>query len=210
LRCLNAAVERFVALAFLNAGGQSIPYFSDCIENGLFISGKILFLPCGLHADVVSYSSPVEYRPGNFWPEAVGFVRSFEEAARNMGRDVMERIGEGVQEQRYMEDKRKVNEKMDEEARKTKKKGQQAILRDTFEELAKMGTSTSRSTGQKYPSAASTASSSTSGWISSSKRVPRIRPGMDTCEKAEGLWGPQRLEPDVHALVAAADVRIIN
>jgi DNA replicative helicase MCM subunit Mcm2 (Cdc46/Mcm family) len=38
-----------------------------------------------------------------------------------------------------MEDKRKVNEKMDEEARKTKKKGQQAILKDTFEELAEKG-----------------------------------------------------------------------
>lgn len=68
-----------------------------------------------------------------------GDTAAFEEALPGIGRDVMERIGEDVQEQRYMEDKRKVNEKMDEEARKTKKKGQQAILRDTFEELAENG-----------------------------------------------------------------------
>lgn len=68
-----------------------------------------------------------------------GDTAAFEEAARHMGRDIMERIGDDVQEQRYMEDKRKVNEKMDEEARKTKKKGQQAILKDTFEELAGKG-----------------------------------------------------------------------
>ncbi len=68
-----------------------------------------------------------------------GDTAAFEEAVRHMGRDVMERIGEDVQEQRYLEDEQKVNEKMDEEARRTKKKGQQAILRDTFEELAEKG-----------------------------------------------------------------------
>ena len=62
-----------------------------------------------------------------------GDSAAFEEVAKNLDRDVMERIGEEVQEQRFMEDKRMVNEKMDEEARKTKKKGQQAILRDSFE-----------------------------------------------------------------------------
>lgn len=64
---------------------------------------------------------------------------AFREALPGMGRDVMERIGEDLQEQRYLEDKRRVNEKMDEEARRTKKKGQQAILRDAFEELAGAG-----------------------------------------------------------------------
>jgi hypothetical protein len=68
-----------------------------------------------------------------------GDPAAFEEAAPRMNRDVMERIGEDIQQQRFMEDKRKVNEKMDEEARKTKKKGQQAILRDTFDELAENG-----------------------------------------------------------------------
>jgi hypothetical protein len=38
-----------------------------------------------------------------------------------------------------MEDKRKVNEKMDEEARKTRKKGQQAVLREAFDELSEKG-----------------------------------------------------------------------
>jgi len=68
-----------------------------------------------------------------------GDEAAFEEAARNMDRDVMERIGEDIQEQRYLEDQKKVNEKMAVEARKTKTKGQQAILRDTFEELAENG-----------------------------------------------------------------------
>lgn len=68
-----------------------------------------------------------------------GDSAAFEEAAQHMGRDVMERIGEDVQEQRYLDDKRKVNEKMEDEARKTKKKGRQAILRDSFEELAEKG-----------------------------------------------------------------------
>ncbi len=68
-----------------------------------------------------------------------GDLAAFEEVSKNLDRDVMERIGEEVQEQRFMEDKRIVNEKMDEEARKTKKKGQQAILRDSFEELSENG-----------------------------------------------------------------------
>jgi DNA replicative helicase MCM subunit Mcm2 (Cdc46/Mcm family) len=76
---------------------------------------------------------------GSMVAKISGDTAAFEEAVSRMDRDVMERIGEDIQEQRYMEDKRKVNEKMDEEARKTKKKGQQAILRDTFEELAEKG-----------------------------------------------------------------------
>jgi len=68
-----------------------------------------------------------------------GDSAAFEEAARHLNKDVMERIGEDVQEQRYQEDKRRVNEKMEEAALKTKKKGQQAILRETFEELAEKG-----------------------------------------------------------------------
>lgn len=68
-----------------------------------------------------------------------GDSASFEEAARSLGGDVMKRIGEDVQEQRYMEDKRKVNERMDIEAKKTKTKGQQAILVEAFDELAIKG-----------------------------------------------------------------------
>jgi|GEM_PF-1621404 len=68
-----------------------------------------------------------------------GDMAAFEEASKNLDRDVMVRIGDDVQEQRFMDDKRLVNEKMDEAARKTKKKGQQAILRDSFEELSENG-----------------------------------------------------------------------
>jgi hypothetical protein len=68
-----------------------------------------------------------------------GDTAAFEEAAKNMDRDVMEHIGGEVQNQRFIEDKRLVNEKMEEEARKTKKKGQQAVLRDAFEELSESG-----------------------------------------------------------------------
>jgi hypothetical protein len=68
-----------------------------------------------------------------------GDASAFEEAAKNMNRDVMERIGEDVQNERFTEDKRRVNEKMEEEARKTKKKGQQAVLRDAFDDLSEKG-----------------------------------------------------------------------
>lgn len=68
-----------------------------------------------------------------------GDSAAFEEAAPHLGRDVMERIGEDIQEQRFMEDKRKVNEKMEDEARQTRKKGQQAILREAFDELSERG-----------------------------------------------------------------------
>lgn len=68
-----------------------------------------------------------------------GDAAAFEEAAQSLGRDVMERIGEDVQEQRYMDDKRKVNERMESEAKKTKTKGQQAILVEAFDELASKG-----------------------------------------------------------------------
>ncbi len=68
-----------------------------------------------------------------------GDSAAFEEAAPSLGRDVMERISEDIQEKRFMEDKRRVNEKIEEEARKTRKKGQQAILRETFEELSQRG-----------------------------------------------------------------------
>ena len=68
-----------------------------------------------------------------------GDTAGFEEAAQSLGRDVMKRIGEDVQEQRYQDDKRQVNERMDADARKTKTKGQQAILVDAFDELASKG-----------------------------------------------------------------------
>ncbi|AFD01009.1 hypothetical protein Mtc_2274 [Methanocella conradii HZ254] len=68
-----------------------------------------------------------------------GDSAGFEEAAPRLGRDVMERIGERLQERRFIEDKRRVNEKMEEEARQTRKKGQQAILREAFEELSEKG-----------------------------------------------------------------------
>jgi hypothetical protein len=68
-----------------------------------------------------------------------GDSAAFEEAEPFLGRDVMERIGEDVQEKHFMEDKRRVNEKMEEEARKTRKKGQQAILREAFDELSEKG-----------------------------------------------------------------------
>ena len=68
-----------------------------------------------------------------------GDSAGFEEAAKSLGRDVMGRIGEDVQEQRYQEDKRQVNELMEADARKTKTKGQQAILVDAFDELAIKG-----------------------------------------------------------------------
>lgn len=68
-----------------------------------------------------------------------GDSAAFEEAAQHLGKDVMERIGDDVQEKQFIEDKRRVNEKMEEEARKTKKKGQQAILRDAFDELSERG-----------------------------------------------------------------------
>jgi hypothetical protein len=68
-----------------------------------------------------------------------GDSAAFEEAAQNLGRDVMERIGEDVQEQRYMDDKRKVNERMEADAKKTKTKGQQAILVEAFDELSAKG-----------------------------------------------------------------------
>jgi hypothetical protein len=68
-----------------------------------------------------------------------GDSAGFEEAASSLSRDVMTRIGEDVQEQRYMEDKRHVNERMEADAKKTKTKGQQAILVDAFDELASNG-----------------------------------------------------------------------
>jgi formate-dependent nitrite reductase cytochrome c552 subunit len=68
-----------------------------------------------------------------------GDSAAFEEAAPHLGRDVMERIGHEIQEKHFMEDKRRVNEKMEEEARQTRKKGQQAILRETFDELSEKG-----------------------------------------------------------------------
>jgi len=68
-----------------------------------------------------------------------GDSAGFEEAAKSLGRDVMGRIGEDIQEQRYQEDKRQVNERMEADARKTKTKGQQAILVDAFDELASKG-----------------------------------------------------------------------
>ena len=54
-------------------------------------------------------------------------------------RDMMERMGESIHEGRFTEDKRRVNEIMEEEARRTRKKGQQAILMETFEELSEKG-----------------------------------------------------------------------
>ncbi len=68
-----------------------------------------------------------------------GDSAAFEEAAPRLGRDVMERIGREVQEKHFMEDKRCVNEMMEEEARLTRKKGQQAILREAFDELSGKG-----------------------------------------------------------------------
>jgi hypothetical protein len=68
-----------------------------------------------------------------------GDSEAFEAAAPLLGRDVMERIGDDLQEQRFLEDRKNVNERMDEAARKTRKKGLQAILRDTFDELAEKG-----------------------------------------------------------------------
>jgi len=68
-----------------------------------------------------------------------GDSAAFAEAAPHLGRDVMERIGHEVQEKHFMEDKRRVNEKMEEEARKTRKKGQQAILLEAFDELSDRG-----------------------------------------------------------------------
>ncbi len=68
-----------------------------------------------------------------------GDSAAFEEAAPLLGRDVMGRIGEDIQERRFIEDKRKVNEKMDAEARQIRKKGQQAILREAFDELSEKG-----------------------------------------------------------------------
>lgn len=76
---------------------------------------------------------------GSIIASMAGDSEAFEEAAKSLGRDVMEHIGEGIQEQRFMEDKRKVNEKMNEEARKTKKKGQQAILIEAFDKLSENG-----------------------------------------------------------------------
>jgi hypothetical protein len=68
-----------------------------------------------------------------------GDAAAFEEAMPGIDRDVMERMGEDLREKRYMEDKRRVNEKMEEEARQTRKKGQQAILREAFDELSERG-----------------------------------------------------------------------
>ncbi len=68
-----------------------------------------------------------------------GDQAAFEAAAPFLKRDVMERIGEDIQEKRFMEDKAEVNRIMGDEARKTRKKGQQAVLRDTFDDLAAEG-----------------------------------------------------------------------
>jgi len=68
-----------------------------------------------------------------------GDSAAFEEAAPRLGRDVMERIGHEIQEKHFTEARRRVNEKMDEEARQTRKKGQQAVLRDAFDELSEKG-----------------------------------------------------------------------
>ncbi len=54
-------------------------------------------------------------------------------------RDVMERIGDDKGEERFAGDKRRVNEIMEEEARRTRKKGQQAILVEAFDELSENG-----------------------------------------------------------------------
>jgi hypothetical protein len=68
-----------------------------------------------------------------------GDSAAFEEVVPRLGRDVMERIGHEIQEKHFMDDKRRVNEKMEEEARQTRKKGQQAILREAFDELSEKG-----------------------------------------------------------------------
>ncbi|MCD1295569.1 hypothetical protein CUJ83_11220 [Methanocella sp. CWC-04] len=48
-------------------------------------------------------------------------------------------IPEDIHDERFLEDKRKVDEIMKLEARKTKKAGQQTVLKDTFEELSLRG-----------------------------------------------------------------------
>ena len=68
-----------------------------------------------------------------------GDAAAFEEAAKRMGRDAVEHIGEEVRDRRFLEDRRLVKEKMEEEARMTKKKGQQTVLTEAFEELAGKG-----------------------------------------------------------------------
>lgn len=65
-----------------------------------------------------------------------GDSAAFEAAA---GRDATGRIGDGLEEMRYREDKRRVEERMDAAARETRKKGLEAILREAFEELARGG-----------------------------------------------------------------------
>lgn len=48
-------------------------------------------------------------------------------------------IGADIEDERFAEDKRQVEEKMREEARQTRTRGQQATLKETFEELAGFG-----------------------------------------------------------------------
>ena len=76
---------------------------------------------------------------GSIMASLAGDAEAFDEAAGNLDRDVMERISTDVEEQRFLEDKRKVNERMEADAKKTKSKGQQAILMDAFDELAAGG-----------------------------------------------------------------------
>lgn len=73
---------------------------------------------------------------GSIMASISGDSKSFEAMATDADRNVMQRIGE---EDRFLEDKARVEEMMKKEAAQTRKKGQQAILRDTFEELSENG-----------------------------------------------------------------------
>ena len=62
---------------------------------------------------------------------------TFEEGAASGAFD--ERASKDLEDERFTEDKRLVEEKMREEARQTRTRGQQAILTETFDELSQKG-----------------------------------------------------------------------
>jgi hypothetical protein len=58
---------------------------------------------------------------------------------KSLDSDAIKNIGNNILNERFLEDRQKVDEMMKKEAGQTRKKGQQAILTDTFNELSEKG-----------------------------------------------------------------------